>query len=50
MGVGWRTTGWLEYQMLLAGWNEIHRDTTNEPRGAPDFDRLRIIMANHSLH
>lgn len=50
MNVDWRTVGWLEYQMLLAGWNEIHRDKKDEPQGPSDFDRLKAIMATHSVH
>lgn len=49
MGVDWRAIGWSEYQMLLTGWNENHRDTADDPK-EPNFERLRVIMAAHSVH
>lgn len=48
MGVDWRTLGWAEYQMLLVGWNENHRDKKDDPKAPPDFERLRTVMAAHT--
>lgn len=50
MGIDWRTIGWLEYQMLLAGWNEIHRDQKGDSKDGPDLGRLRSFMKAHSVH
>lgn len=47
MGVDWRTLGWLDYQMMLAGWNEAH-DTDKSP-SAPDLERLKRFTAAHTL-
>lgn len=50
MGVDWRSIGWREYQVRLAGWNENHREKKGEPTGEPDFERLKVHMAAHSVH
>lgn len=49
MGIDWRTVGWGEYSMLLAGWNAAH--DTDTPKSEPDMKRLGRFMAAHeSIH
>ncbi len=50
MGLNWRTLGWREYQMNLAGWNEHHRDPGESPTGPGDLGRLRRFVEAHTVH
>lgn len=47
MGLDWRTLGWKEYQMALAGWNATQ--STDESQGK-DFTRLKRAMEAHTVH
>lgn len=48
MGLDWRSLGWAEYQMHLAGWNAHHSDGKERP--APDLSRLKRFVEAHSIH
>lgn len=51
MGVDWRSIRWLEYQMMLAGWNEAQG--TDETPGAANpeaLSRLGRALEAHSVH
>lgn len=50
MGLDWRTAGWAEYQMHLAGWNEHHTDPKEKGAGEVDIPRLRRFVDAHTVH